>query len=73
MISASLLIADAASATYCPPLCPLENSKGKDIVSSESARTDREVTGLFGFAGGGLPMCPMSGVSLLRLVGFNAF
>ena len=73
VISATLLIVDAASAAYCLPLCPPENSKGKDTVSSESARTDREATGLFEFAGGGLPMCPVSGVSLPRVMGFNAF
>ena len=73
VILATLFIIDAASAAYCPPLCPPENSKGKDTVSSESARTDREATGLLGFAGEGLPMCPVSGVSLPRLMGFNAF
>ena len=38
VILATLFIIDAASAAYCPPLCPPENSKGKDTVSSESAR-----------------------------------
>ena len=38
---------DAASATHSLILCPPENSKGKGTVTSESARTDREVTGLW--------------------------
>ena len=41
------LIVDAASAAYGPPLCPPENSKGKGTVTNESARTDREVIGLW--------------------------
>jgi hypothetical protein len=46
VILATHFIIDAASAAYCLPLCPSENSKGKGTVTSESARTDREVTGL---------------------------
>ena len=47
VILATHFIIDAASAAYCLPLCPSENSKGKGTVTSESARTDREVTGLW--------------------------
>ena len=47
VILATHFIIDAVSAACCLPLCPPENSKGKGTVTSESARTDREVTGLW--------------------------